>query len=297
MITTEASLMMWMETKLTDSAEEKSEIIDSILLKIGTYGPKSIFIDITKRATSYKKIFDAIKRVCGFPVPGAQLIQYMCVKNSFDSSGSETFNDFYWRLRDEKIASLMTVESGITFRGRALTQDEEITPSLENQVVVDWLEGIGGVKLVKYIGHEYTKELEKAAIHDLQETIGQQEVMKSIIDRMETEEVAKLNRSQAANYGGGQRRSTQYGRNSGSSGNTGRSSGYERKWCYLCEEIKNGKEKSHYTKDCILRNKNRRKAKNFKVEVEDDRSEEEGSNDDSDIEKMEDMLQEMNNRQ
>merc|ERR1712240_486987 len=217
------------------TAEEKSEIIESILLKIGTYGPKSIFIDITKRATNYKKIFDAIKRVCGFTVPGAQLIQYMCVKNSYDSSGSETFNDFHWRLRDEKIASLMTVESGITFRGRALTQDEEITPSLENQVVVDWLEGIGGVKLVKYIGQEYAKELEKTAIHDLQETIGQQEVMKSIIDRMETEEVAKLNRYQTTNYGGGQRRSTQYGRNR-SSGNTGRSSGYERKWCYFCEE-------------------------------------------------------------
>ena len=75
------------------TAEDKSEIIDSILLKIGTYGPKSIFIDITKRATSYKKIFDAIKRVCGFPVPGAQLIQYMCVKHSYDASGSETFND------------------------------------------------------------------------------------------------------------------------------------------------------------------------------------------------------------
>ena len=29
------------------TAEDKSEIIESILLKIGTYGPKSIFIDIT----------------------------------------------------------------------------------------------------------------------------------------------------------------------------------------------------------------------------------------------------------
>ena len=61
--------------------------------------------------------------------------------------------------------------------------------------------------------------------------------------------------------------------------------------------MKNGKEKSHNTQDCILRNRNRRKAKNFKVEVEDERSEEEGSGDDSDIEKMEEMLQEMNNRQ
>ena len=30
------------------SAEDKVEILESILLKIGTYGPKSIFIDITE---------------------------------------------------------------------------------------------------------------------------------------------------------------------------------------------------------------------------------------------------------
>ena len=89
------------------TAEDKAATIESILLKIGTYGLKSIFIDITKRSTSYKYVFDAIKRVCGFPVPGTQLIHYMCVKNSFDKNGTETFNDFYWRLRDEMIASLM----------------------------------------------------------------------------------------------------------------------------------------------------------------------------------------------
>ena len=108
--------------------------------------------------------------------------------------------------------------------------------------MVDWLEGIGGVKLVKYIGQEYAKELEKTAIHDLQETIGQQKVMKSIIDRMETEEVAKLNRSQASNFDGRQWKNTQYGR----------SSGYEKRWCYFCEEIKNGREKTHNTQDCFL---------------------------------------------
>ena len=40
--------------KLT--AEDKSDLLDSILLKIGTYGPKSAFIDITQRSTSYKYI-------------------------------------------------------------------------------------------------------------------------------------------------------------------------------------------------------------------------------------------------
>ena len=94
--------------------------------------------------TSYKDIFTAIKRVSGFLAQRVELIQYMCVKNSFDTTGKETFNNFYWRLRDEKITSLMTHESGITFRGKILENDEEITPPVENQVVVDWLEVIGG---------------------------------------------------------------------------------------------------------------------------------------------------------
>ena len=37
--------------KLT--AGDKSDLLDSILLKIGTYGPKSAFIDITQRSTSW----------------------------------------------------------------------------------------------------------------------------------------------------------------------------------------------------------------------------------------------------
>ena len=57
------------------SAEDKMLALESIILKIASYGPKSIFIDVNKRLTSYKEIFAAIKRVSGFPVQGVQLIQ------------------------------------------------------------------------------------------------------------------------------------------------------------------------------------------------------------------------------
>ena len=73
----------------------------------------------------------------------------MTLKHSFDPEKT-SFNDHYWALRDLKISSLMTVDSGVSFNGARLTEDEEITPSLENQVVVDWLESIGGIKLVKF---------------------------------------------------------------------------------------------------------------------------------------------------
>ena len=250
------------------SAEDKALALESIILKIATYGPKSIFIDVTKRLKSYKEIFAAIKRVSGFPVQGVQLIQYMCVKNSFDIAGKESYNDFYWRLRDEKIASLMTRESGIKYRGRVLDNDEEITPSVENQVVVDWLEAIGGIKLVKFVGQEYAKELEKTSIYDLQETLGNQEVMKSILEKMNSEEVAKLNRTlvqKQLNSQKQQRKPFERERQ-----RKDKSFLKKKEHCYICEELGNGNENSHDTADCNRRKKNKR-AKGFTATVKDEK--------------------------
>ena len=230
------------------TAEQKSDLLESVLLKIGTYGPKSAFIDITHRSTSYKYIWNAIRKVCGFPVPGAQLIHYMAVKNSFDRSGKQSYNDHYWNMRDHKIASLMTKESKIKFNGKELEEDETITPSMENQVVADWLEAIGGLKLVKFIGQQYAKELETCSLYDLQETLGQQDVMQAIIEKMNTEETASLNRAQTFLSGRGRR---------GNSQSRFRRKTPEKKICYFCKELKNGKEKTHDTRDCYLRQKNK----------------------------------------
>ena len=247
--------------KLT--AEDKSDLLDSILLKIGTYGPKSAFIDITQRSTSYKYIWNAIRRVCGFPVPGAQLIHYMSIKNSFDPAGTQSYNDHYWRMRDHKIASLMTCESGIKFNGRPLEADETITPSMENQVVADWLESIGGLKLVKYVGQQYAKELETCSLYDLQETLGQQDIMQAILDKMNDTELATLNRTQSYN----QSRQRQF---------DGKPSVIVKQKCYFCKELGNGKEKTHNTRHCFLRQKN----KNLQSSNNQTSSEEEEEEDD-----------------
>jgi len=208
------------------TAAQKVDHLESILLKIGTYGPKSIFIDITQRHTSYNDIWDHVKNVCGFSVTGTQIIEYMAVKHSFDPAGKESFNDLYYRMRELKIASLMTSSSKIKFNGKDLPSDEAITPSLENGVVADWLEDIGGVRLVKYVGQLYSKELEKICLFDLQKTIGKQEVLQTILDKLEGDNVASINRSKVgfSNRGGFNKRGSGRGN-------------YENKTCYFCKEL------------------------------------------------------------
>ena len=248
-------------------------------LKIGSYAPKAIFVDITERVTSYKQIWDTIKRTCGFPVPGAQLIHYMSVKNSFDPNGKESFNDHYYNLRELKISSLMKRNSGVKFNGKPLENDEVITPSMENQVVADWLESIGGIKLVKFIGQEYAKELETNSLFDLQEIIGKQEVLQTIIDRMENDEQVKVNRMQTFGKKPSNDRDRKFDRN------VKFDKPFQRKVCYFCKELKNGNEKTHDTRDCFLRQKNKPKqAKAYLTMMtkdEDDSSSAEESEDES----------------
>ena len=81
----------------------------------------------------------------------------MTLKHSFHQSRM-SFNDQYWAMRDIKIASLLTEDSSIIFDGTKVEEDEDITPSLENQVVVEWLESIGRIKLIKFVGQDYGKE-------------------------------------------------------------------------------------------------------------------------------------------
>ena len=235
------------------SAEDKADVMDSILLKIGTYGPKALFIDITQRSTSFKFIWNAVRKVCGFPVPGAKLIQYMTLKHSFDPSKT-SFNDHYWAMRDMKIASLLTKDSEVTFNGQKIQVDEEITPSLENQLVVDWLESIKGIKLVKFIGHEYAKELETVSLYDLQESIGQQECMQAIIDKMESEEEVRASRAEVKAF------NTNFKSNKK----------FEKKTCYFCKEIGSDKYKTHDTQFCRLRNKNKKYNQKFQSGIAND---------------------------
>ena len=70
---------------------------------------------------------------------------------------------------------------------------------MENQVVADCLESIGGIKLVKYVGQHYAKELETCSLCDLQETLGQQDIMPAILDNVHDTELAMLNRTQSFN--------------------------------------------------------------------------------------------------
>ena len=251
----------WKQKRITNrgltggDAADRADVIDSILLKIAKNGPSAIFQDIVHRSTSYKYVQNAIRKVCGFPSSGNKLVNYFSVKSSFDNSKDE-FNSHYWNLRDIRIGCLLKKDSEIKFEGKRVGEDEELTPALECQIVADWLESIGGVKLIKFVFQEYSKELESCTLYDLKETLGQKETMTTNMDRLDLEETGKLNRFQERKQEGFRR------------GNSGGKPARQKRHCFICEEA--GKRfDSHDTKFCWNRDENKKsgKASSYKQEA------------------------------
>ena len=232
-----------------DDATDRADTIDSILLKIAKNGPSAIFQDIVYRSTSYDYIRDLIRKVCGFPNISNKLVSYYTLKNSFNLD-QDDFNTHYYNMRDIRIGCLLRKDSTIKFNGNVQLEDEELTPALESQIVADWLESIGGVRLIKFVFQEYSRELESCTIFDLQEMLGKKENMTAILEKMEVEEVSKLNRID--NRKDDQMKSNFCFKNTNSMKQT--------RHCYICEE--NGKRfDSHDTKYCWKRNENKKKGK------------------------------------
>ena len=117
------------------------------------------------------------------------------------------------------------------------------------------------------------------------------------MEKMEGEEVAKLNRSQidykSQGQSAGRRSSSDRGKTGSNRGRRENDKRYEKRTCYICKELNNGKHESHNTKDCYLRDKNKKKAKSFQVEAS--KKEETSSNDDSSSSDEEDLASRLRN--
>ena len=110
----------------------------------------------------------------GLKTSGSKQQIYYQVKNSWDPNSDLTENDFYFQLRNSKEDCLLLSETNrgkIKFRGSLPTEDEDLTPTLESDVVLDWMDAIGGAKLVNQTFRVFSKELETESLADLRQRI------------------------------------------------------------------------------------------------------------------------------
>ena len=157
-----------------NSAAADSLLVDTLLEYVSQYAPNALYRDITQRSTSLDDVWLLIRNWAGLKSSGCKQQTYYANKHSFDPTGDLTTTDFFFTLRNAKEDCLLLSRTNggtISFKGRIPIEDEDLTPTLESDIVVDWMEAIGGSKLVDNVFKTFAKELETESLADIRQRI------------------------------------------------------------------------------------------------------------------------------
>jgi hypothetical protein len=121
--------------KETVSAEEKADIVDLLLEQISNYAPTVPRNDIVKDSKSLKEVWTKIKLHYNKQQAGSLLNECWKVKRESDETPQALFS----RLRQMYDENLLT-EDGLYHVDGRVREDEEMSPTLLNTIILQWLE-------------------------------------------------------------------------------------------------------------------------------------------------------------
>ena len=117
------------------TAAQKITHLELMLGQIANYCPIISRNSITKNSTSIDHIWQTIRAHYGFQSTGAHFLDFI----NITLKQGERPEDLYQRLMAFVEDNLLIRGSGITHHGDLPEEDEELTPSLENLIVLLWL--------------------------------------------------------------------------------------------------------------------------------------------------------------
>ncbi len=173
------------------TAVQKSATLKLMLGQIANYCPVISRNSIIKGCTSLPDIWQKIRQHYGFQSSGAHFLDLA----GFKLHPDERPEDLFQRLTAFFEDNLLTTTCGISHHGAAVDADEELTPTLENTIVVLWLQQIhpGLPALVK---QRYGAELRNRSLASVKPEISQ--ALESLLDELKNMEETKAFRTGTA---------------------------------------------------------------------------------------------------
>ena len=224
---TEAAARKTKETKVTH--------LNMLLGQIANFASIISRNQLIKNTTSLNDVWGKIREHYGFHSTGAKFLDFGSVR----LKTGERAEDLYQRLLTFIDDNLLTTADKIRHHGTAVTNNEELTPTLENIIVFTWLERIH-VGLPGLIKQKYGSELRNQTLSSLKSEISQS--LDSLLDELKTVDEARVQRSNTySSYPNkfNNRQSTSFqSRNNQNS-----------RFCCLCHAAKRPSD-SHYLSQC-----------------------------------------------
>lgn len=169
------------------TAQQKANFLELMLGQIANYCPIISRSSLVKSSTSLEFIWQTIRQHFGFQVTGAHFIDF----SDIHLEPNERPEDLYQRLMAFVEDSLLRT-NGLTHHGEAMPEDEELSPTLENLVVLTWLKLIHP-HLPRLVKQRYGTELRSRTLASIKPEISQ--ALDSLLDEIHAVDDAKVLRS------------------------------------------------------------------------------------------------------
>ena len=169
------------------TATQKNAHLDLLLGQIANFCPVISRNSIVKHSISLNDIWQKIRQHYGFQSTGSHFLDLASIRLQPD----ERPEDLFQRLMAFFEDNLLSVHGGLTHHGDQVTADEDLSPTLENTVVVLWLQLIHpGLPLL--VKQKYGSELRNKTLASLKPEISQ--ALGSLLDELRCIEDTKAMR-------------------------------------------------------------------------------------------------------
>lgn len=170
------------------TAEQKVVHRDLMLGHIANYCPMICRHTIVKNSTSLGNVWQAIRFHYGFQSSGSNILNF----NDLKLEPDERPGDLYQRLISLAGKNFLKAACNIQQHGDAPTEDEDLTPSMENLIVLTWLRLIHP-SLTALIKQRYGTELRSKTLASIKPEISK--VLDSLLDEIHSLNESKVLRT------------------------------------------------------------------------------------------------------
>ena len=225
--------------KSRKTAVQKVYALELMLGQIANYAPINRGT-IVYRSTSLASVWKAIRQHLNIQATGARILDLA----NMSLVPGERPEVLYERLLAFVDDNLMTAEGNLTHFGDAITEDEEVTPIVDNIIVVTWLRLIHK-DLPKIVKDRYATELRSRSLASIKDEIST--ALESLLEQVQANKDARALRSQIGSNNNGSRNRNNF--NGSKRTDDYAQSSKSNRECPLCDQVGRANT-DHYLSEC-----------------------------------------------
>jgi len=177
------------EQRLT--ARQKVNFLELMLGQIANYCPVISRTTLVKNSTSIQSVWNTIREHFGFQVTGAHFLDFANLHLETEECPEDVFQRLMAFVEDTLLRA-----NGLSHHGEVATEDEELTPTLENFIVLTWLRLIHP-DLPRLVKQRYGTELRSRTLASIKPEISQ--ALTSLLEEIRAADDAKILRTAVSN--------------------------------------------------------------------------------------------------